>query len=237
MTQYVRALTPLMWGVLSFAGLLAVLGIILIALGSRGASEFTLFGQTFKSSNIGVSALFISAVVGVLLGRRIIVAIENTTDMALKGKQESVLHRYERLREGLASPEQNVAVIEEIANSLDPHKEKYLSEIVSAASYSFLERTSAKSALELLQSGKVPISNLFVRVSEEEKARLMAGLGIGDGSGDEKFWHAVFGLKYWRYINRPNHPQFSEVQSQLASAVTGKLNLKGLNAIQDELDP
>lgn len=237
MTQYVRALTPLMWGVLAFAGLLALLGAALVMLGSGGSSEFVLFEQSFKSANVGVSALFISAVVGVLLGRRIIAAIETTTGMAFKGKQESILHRYERLREGLASPEQNVLVIEEIANSTDPHKEKYLAEIISASSYSFLERASAKLALEALKSGHDSISGLFTKVAEEEKTRLKAGLGIGDDSTDAQFWHVVFGLKYWRYINRPNHPQFAEVQNQLASAMTGKVNLKGLTAIGDELDP
>lgn len=237
MTQYARAFTPLMWGVLAFAGLLALLGVALIALGSGGSSEFVLFGQSFKSANVGVSALFISAVVGVLLGRRIIAAIERTTDIAVKGILESVLHRYERLREGLALPEQNVSVIEEIANSADPHKEKYLSEIISASSYSFLERASAKLALDALQSGQGSISGLFAKVTEEEKSRLKAGLGIGDDSTDAQFWYVVFGLKYWRYINRPNHPQFAEVQNQLASAMMGKVNLKGLTAIGDELDP
>lgn len=43
--------------------ILALLGIWLVYLGSTGDTEFNLFGQTFKSSNVGIAAIFIGAVV------------------------------------------------------------------------------------------------------------------------------------------------------------------------------
>jgi hypothetical protein len=53
------------------AGLLiSALGLWLVYLGATGATEFSFFGQTLKSLNVGVPALFIGAVTIVLLLRR-----------------------------------------------------------------------------------------------------------------------------------------------------------------------
>lgn len=236
MNQHVRSMTPLMWGVLIFSGAIALTGIVLIALGATGDTDFSLFGQTFKSTNAGITALFIAAIVAVVLGRRIIGAMENTTTIEINRRPDSILHRYEKLREGTSTPDQNVALIEEIANSNDPHKEKYLSEISTSSIFSFLERDAAKAAVNHVHAGENAV-NLFDLTTQKEKEKLIAGLGIGDGSDDSQFWQVVFSLKYWRYINRPGHPQYAEVQTQLASATNGKISLKELSPIRDEFEP
>ena len=62
-----------------WSGLLAsALGVGLVILGSTGTTEFTFFGQSFKSQNVGIAALFIGASVVVLNVRRILKAYEKT---------------------------------------------------------------------------------------------------------------------------------------------------------------
>ena len=42
------------------AGLvLAALGAFLVYLGATGSTEFSFFGQTFKSTNVGIAAIFV----------------------------------------------------------------------------------------------------------------------------------------------------------------------------------
>jgi uncharacterized membrane protein len=50
--------------------MLAAFGVILVYLGSSGKTEFTFFGQELKSTNVGIAAIFIGAVVIVLIVRR-----------------------------------------------------------------------------------------------------------------------------------------------------------------------
>jgi hypothetical protein len=51
----------------------------LVYLNSVGQTEFTLFGQTFKSANVGIAAIFIAAVTFVLTIRAILRTIRHTT--------------------------------------------------------------------------------------------------------------------------------------------------------------
>jgi len=61
----------------SVFGLLILLaGIFLAWRGATGDTEFSFFGQTFKSTNIGIAALFIGAVLFVLNFRRVLTSIE-----------------------------------------------------------------------------------------------------------------------------------------------------------------
>ncbi|MFB2654494.1 hypothetical protein [Shewanella seohaensis] len=55
-----------------FGVILAILGVILVALGAVGETEFSFFGQTFKSQNIGIASFFLGAVLVVLNVRRIL---------------------------------------------------------------------------------------------------------------------------------------------------------------------
>lgn len=74
MPELIRAASPVFR--LAIAGAyvagigIAAFGVILIWLGSTGSSDFTLFGQTFSSTNVGVSAIFIGGVAIVVLVRR-----------------------------------------------------------------------------------------------------------------------------------------------------------------------
>lgn len=55
-----------------FGTILAILGGILVALGAVGETEFSFFGQAFKSQNIGIASFFLGAVLAVLNVRRIL---------------------------------------------------------------------------------------------------------------------------------------------------------------------
>ncbi len=57
---------------------LGILGIILVYQGATGDTEFTFFGQTFKSTSIGIAAIFLGATVIVLLVRRTLKSVEHT---------------------------------------------------------------------------------------------------------------------------------------------------------------
>jgi hypothetical protein len=72
--------------------LFGLAGVVLVYLGATGETEFALFGQTFESTNAGVGALFISAVLVILLIRR-----------TLGSMDKMVLLSY-RDREGIKAP-------------------------------------------------------------------------------------------------------------------------------------
>ena len=74
--------STLIFGVIvcTFALLIAGLGIWLISLKSSGKTEFELFGQKFFSENVGVSAIFIGAVILVLSVRRILKSMDKISD-------------------------------------------------------------------------------------------------------------------------------------------------------------
>jgi hypothetical protein len=55
-----------------FGSLLALLGVVLVMLGSTGTTEFLLFSQLFKSQNIGIASFFLGAALVVLNVRRIL---------------------------------------------------------------------------------------------------------------------------------------------------------------------
>jgi len=49
---------------------LIIAGVVLVYLGSTGDTEMSLFGNSFKSQNVGIAAMFCGAVVAVLGFRR-----------------------------------------------------------------------------------------------------------------------------------------------------------------------
>ncbi|MCA6090996.1 hypothetical protein LE181_02250 [Streptomyces sp. SCA3-4] len=52
-------------------------GVVLVALGATGHTEFILFGQTFQSASVGVTAFFIGAVMAVMLIRSTLRALSS----------------------------------------------------------------------------------------------------------------------------------------------------------------
>jgi hypothetical protein len=59
-----------------FGALLAGLGVVLVAIGSRGETEFNFFGQSFRSQNVGVASFFLGATLVVLNVRRILKSLD-----------------------------------------------------------------------------------------------------------------------------------------------------------------
>jgi hypothetical protein len=135
-----------------------------------------------------------------------------------KSTGEQIVHKYDRLKEGLSSPEQNVSLIQEIANSTDANRERYLQEFMDFKSISFLELTAAKLALEDLRKSK-KVSGLFEVAKQRERQNLAK---IAGATGDQMLDAAIVGLKYWRFLNRRDHPNFAEVEAAIANSLSFK---------------
>lgn len=78
--EMVRAKEPILkqltLGGYLIAALFALLGVWLVYLGSTGMTEFSFFGQQFKSANVGIAAIFLAAVVVVLMMRSVVRAMD-----------------------------------------------------------------------------------------------------------------------------------------------------------------
>lgn len=62
-----------------FAAILfAILGVVFIIAGSTGETEFSFFGQSFKSTHVGIAAIFLASTIIVLNIRRVLRSIERT---------------------------------------------------------------------------------------------------------------------------------------------------------------
>jgi len=61
-----------MWLAFVFATLVLLTGLALVVLGAAGGSEFEVFGQTFKSASVGLTAVALAVVSFVLLIRRVL---------------------------------------------------------------------------------------------------------------------------------------------------------------------
>jgi len=58
---------------------LAGFGVWLVYLGATGRTEFSFFGQTFKSTNVGVTGIFLGAATIVLLVRRALKSLDQAS--------------------------------------------------------------------------------------------------------------------------------------------------------------
>lgn len=80
MPSLIRGSTPILC--LVFIGAyvvgfgLAALGIVLVYLGSTGSTQFSFFGQSFSSTNVGIPAVFLGAATVVLLIRRALKSVD-----------------------------------------------------------------------------------------------------------------------------------------------------------------
>jgi len=224
MPQLMRDASPtlklVIVGALLVGSLFTLAGIWLVYLGATGETEFIFFGQTFKSGNAGIAAIFLGAATIVILLRRTLVTLDQTvrteSSRPMPERLDDVLGVYERLRAGLGSPLQNVEQIALIANSTDPAKERYLTEFASRQEVAFIEVDAVRQAREDLdKSGRV--AKLFERVSAAEKEKISGMLPATD---DPLFGPVMFFLKYWRYVTRKTHPSFVEVNDLLAKALS-----------------
>jgi hypothetical protein len=59
-------------GTFVIGALLAIMGVAFVALGATGETEFSFFGQTFRSESVGIAALFLGAALIVLNIRRVL---------------------------------------------------------------------------------------------------------------------------------------------------------------------
>jgi hypothetical protein len=55
-----------------FGALVSFLGVVLVVVGATGDTSFSFFGQSFRSGNVGIAALFLGAVLVVLNIRRVL---------------------------------------------------------------------------------------------------------------------------------------------------------------------
>jgi uncharacterized membrane protein YidH (DUF202 family) len=79
-TDHIIAGRPILAWSLGVAGLLSLAmiaaGVWLVVLGASGETEISLFGNTFKSQNVGVVGIFCGAVLAVLTIRRVLKSVE-----------------------------------------------------------------------------------------------------------------------------------------------------------------
>jgi len=73
---HVRAAGPILVivtvGILIVGTLLAGMGVVLVYLGSTGATKMHFFGQSFDSANVGIAAIFLGAATIVLVLRSVL---------------------------------------------------------------------------------------------------------------------------------------------------------------------
>ncbi|PPD24516.1 MAG: hypothetical protein CTY24_00900 [Methylobacter sp.] len=144
---------------------------------------------------------------------------------------DDIFPLYEKLREGLHSPEENIAQIERISNSSDPKKEKYLREAASLSSISFIEVDAINHALEEI-SKKKEVANLKERMRQKEMANIQEMLPDSD---DPLFKPIMVASKYWRYVNRKNHPQYNKMNNFISIVLVKGFNEEAL-ALSKELE-
>ncbi len=77
-------------GTFLFGAILGVAGVVFVILGASGDTEFELFGQTFKSQNVGIGAIFIGAVTVILLIRRVLAVVASREKRALRSASKGI---------------------------------------------------------------------------------------------------------------------------------------------------
>lgn len=115
---------------------------------------------------------------------------------------------------GSSEPKQNVDLIEQIANSRDSNRTKYLTELLSNDFLATVEAEAIHLALAELRQGK-KVENLFGRLSskhEKEVDKKYISL-----VGDKELLQAIRMLLGWLYYNRKNHPDYERNRMALIS--------------------
>lgn len=108
-------------GTFALALAIGIFGVVLVYKGATGDTEFTFFGHTFKSTNVGISALFLAAAMTVLLIRRTLKSVDLTTN------KQGEMVRFTNPQQGVgptskllqtAPPESSVTNRKEISETL-----------------------------------------------------------------------------------------------------------------------
>ena len=81
MAGFIKAASPTLMAVtigahivsLGFAGL----GVWLVRLGATGTTEMNLFGQKISTTSVGIAAIFIGAIAGILMTRKLLSTISS----------------------------------------------------------------------------------------------------------------------------------------------------------------
>jgi hypothetical protein len=78
--EHISAAAPLLRGITISTAILSALfvvaGIALVVLGATGDTEVTLFGNSFKSQNVGIASIFFGVVLAIVTFRRAFISIE-----------------------------------------------------------------------------------------------------------------------------------------------------------------
>ncbi|WP_143005129.1 hypothetical protein [Billgrantia gudaonensis] len=90
MSKYLGAIQPLFSLIVKGAFLLALafglIGIVLVCLDATGDAEISVFGQSIKSKSVGVSALFLAAVMTVITIRRVLGTVNTVAGVESKSE-------------------------------------------------------------------------------------------------------------------------------------------------------
>ena len=81
-----KMLRPLAYIIVAFGALVAILGVILICLGSAGTTTLSLFGQKVNTSSVGVAAIALGCIVVTMAIMRIIGIMGTAMDRILRRK-------------------------------------------------------------------------------------------------------------------------------------------------------
>jgi hypothetical protein len=116
MARELKAIQPLISLLVKASFLLALLfgciGVVLVYLGSTGTTEISIFGQSIKSQNVGISSLFLSVVMIVLLVKRILGTVNIVAGLESKSYDSEIPKELLEKHQG-----NKVAAIQEITKS------------------------------------------------------------------------------------------------------------------------
>jgi len=181
-----------------------------------------LFFNTFDFSFGAISPTW-SAVIAILFLLVVTVVTIYSLSYGRERRTTSALHDYEIVKNDAGSAEANVAAIERIAKSDDPHKEVHLQQLMSISELSWAEKHAIHEALVSLREGR-KVEGLFKLVRDREWNKIEQMYDSPTTEREAKLILALKGLKYWRYVNRRNHADFAKAEHALAYGHTGGLS-------------
>ena len=149
-------------------------------------------------------------------------------------KSSSAFHEYELFKADCGSPAANVAALERIARSTDPRREEYLQKLASEPWLAWVEKHAIHEALDAVRSRR-EVRNLFDTVKQREWTKIDEMFDSPKDANDRILIEIFKQLKYWRYLNRRNHPAFAEVENGLAYGLVGSLPMSDLKNVLSKL--
>ena len=162
------------------------------------------------------------------------VSVENQASANQHADPVSAFQDYDIFRAGASSPSENVAILERIVSSKDPRRGEYLQKLSAEPWLAWIEKHAISEGLDGIRTGR-KVQNLFETVKAREWAKIdemFKGIDVVDAVTLVPVFRA---LKYWRYLNRRNHPMFEEVEHALAFGLVGKLSMDDLKKVISKL--